>query len=251
MPINILQGNRDISIMTDNIKINPFTNIALSAAEIQQLDANNDGIVTKQELYSNTEFIAKYASQDAEGDVQIENEDSTGLATVAAGTWELAKSPVPLIGGAIKGGVSIISGVAQQIWSVGKGSVTGCWELVKGVGGFLGNTINGGLRGVKSVFNGFINGWGQIFKGNIFGGLGSMIKGVGNLIWQPIKGIGKGIAAVGKGIINGVKKVGKGIVNGVKKVGEGIGKAAKAIGKGIGKAAKAIGKGIKKIFSGW
>lgn len=250
----VLQKEKQgIGIMSDRIVINPFTNTALSASEILQLDANQDGIVSSDELYSNAEFIAKYTSEDAEGDVQIEEKegDFDNIKDFGSGLWTIARAPFEAIAGSVKGGIAFTGGVLTHVGSVIGGAASGGWTILKGIGGYFGHTFNGAIGGVKSLFGGFFGGFGQIFKGNILGGIGTIFKGIGNSIWQPIKGIGKGIAAVGKGIVNGVKKVGKGIVNGVKAVGEGIGKAAKAVGKGIANAAKAIGKGIKKIFSGW
>ncbi len=243
--------NREIGIMSDKIILNPFTGTALSASDILQLDANQDGIVSSEELYSNAEFIAKYTSEDSEGDVQIEEGDYDNLKDAASGIFSIMKSPFIALGGTIKGGFEGLVGVGGYIGNTCKGLGIGIWNMAKGTVSGVGNLLNGVFGGVKSFGSGLVNGWKQIFNGNIGQGLVTFAKGIGNAIWQPIKGVGKAVAAVGKGIAKGAKAIGEGIVDGAKALGKGVAKAAKAVGKGIANAAKAIGKGLKKIFSGW
>ncbi len=77
--------------MVDGVNFNPFTGKALSAEEIQQLDANKDGIVSYEELQDNMSWLASQAPDD-EGEVQIDDgvENNTGTETP-----EEPKEPAP------------------------------------------------------------------------------------------------------------------------------------------------------------
>lgn len=168
--------------MTDNIKINPFTNTALSAEEILQLDTNQDGVVSVDELYSNTAFISKYTTQDAEGEVEIEEANEPSIKNFAGGCWEFLKAPMHNIWGGIKGGAHFIAGIGLYSWNVIKGIGLGAWDMIKGIGNGAYSFLNGSFQGVTSLFGGIVKGWGQIFKGNILNGIGTIFKGIGNAI---------------------------------------------------------------------
>ena len=77
--------------MVDGVNFNPFTGKALSAEEIQQLDANKDGIVSYEELQDNMSWLVSQAPDD-EGEVQIDDgvENNTGTETP-----EEPKEPAP------------------------------------------------------------------------------------------------------------------------------------------------------------
>ena len=56
--------------MVDGVNFNPFTGKALTAEEIQKLDANRDGVVSSEEFTANISWISQ--GQDVEGEVQID-----------------------------------------------------------------------------------------------------------------------------------------------------------------------------------
>ncbi len=205
--------------MVDGINFNPFTGDKFTSLDIKELDTNNDGIVTMEELESNVSFISKYQQQDEEGEVAIEeNNQSSALQDYGQGLKELTV------------------GTSTGFWS-------GMIESFKG----LAQTAKGNLQVAVAPFMGLyesaknnIKGIGYLFTGKIGKGLKYMGKSMLSLVTAPMKWIGKGIKTVAKGIVNVTKGMCKG-----------IGKAVKAVGKGIANIGKAIGKGIKKIFSGW
>ncbi len=61
--------------MVDGVNFNPFTGKVLTAEEIQKLDENRDGIVSYEELTANISWVTQ--EQDVEGDVQIEEPETT------------------------------------------------------------------------------------------------------------------------------------------------------------------------------
>lgn len=236
--------------MTENIKINPFTNKPLTASDINSLDKNQDGIITASELYSNTAFIAKYYDeQDTEGEVQVEEDDA--LKNFAQGSLDLLKAPAEPVIGVSKGTVNYLGGLAGFLGSFGSGLVNGGFSLFKGLFGQFSNIGKGLWGGVTGLMGGMLNGARSIFRGNILQGLGTMAKGMAGLVYKPIIGLAKGALSLGKGLVNFGAKIGKGLFNGTKKVVKGIGKAASSIGKGIANGVKSVGKAIGKIFKGW
>ena len=64
--------------MVDGVNFNPFTMKAWSTEEIQQLDTDGDGKVSEAEVKSQWSWLSGN-SQDAEGDVAIDDNAADGL----------------------------------------------------------------------------------------------------------------------------------------------------------------------------
>lgn len=87
--------------MVDGVSFNPFSGKVFTTEEIKKLDADQDGVVSKDELSANMSWLAGGA--DEEGDVAIGEENTTPPA--ASTTSELSESGQKLYGAAQANGV--------------------------------------------------------------------------------------------------------------------------------------------------
>lgn len=87
--------------MVDGVNFNPFSGKVFSTEEINKLDTNQDGVVSKDELSANMSWLSETA--DEEGDVIIGEENTTPPS--ASTTAELTESGQKLYGAAQKNGV--------------------------------------------------------------------------------------------------------------------------------------------------
>lgn len=250
--------------MTDRVNLNPFTGLAFTASEIKELDTNNDGIITSDEFDSNVNFISRYEQQDAEGDVQIDDgkKEDSAAKMMLDGSWSITRGAVDPAVSTLKSAGNLAEGVGGAVVETVKGGFEGAKSFWGGAAGMVSSTVGGYWGGISGLVSGFWGGVGNIFRGNIFKGFGSIFGGVAKFLYKPILGIGKGILKFGKGCFGLVSNIGKGIFKAAKKTVKSIGKGistlangvasgVKAVGKGIANVGKAIGKGIKKIFKGW
>lgn len=87
--------------MVDGVSFNPFSGKVFTTEEINKLDTNQDGVVSKDELSANMSWLSETA--DEEGDVIIGEENTTPPS--ASTTAELTESGQKLYGAAQKNGV--------------------------------------------------------------------------------------------------------------------------------------------------
>ncbi len=200
--------------------------------------ATNNTVV--EEKVDDYNFVSKaydptIETADEEGVVQEEakEEEPTPLQNVWSGTKTI-------IGGTVAGAASIVGGVVKGFWGNAGSMLSGMGKSLVGGLQIISTPIVGLFKGVGSAFNNSVNGIKQIFRGQIFKGVGSIVKGAAGLITEPLKWAWGGVKKVAKGAVKAVKSVGKAVVS-----------AGKAVVKGVASVGKAIGKGIKKIFSGW
>lgn len=177
-------------------------------------------------------------STDEDGEVEIEEKqeeekEPSALQNVWSGTKEI-------VGGSTKGVFGMIGDVVKGCWSSTGTVLSGSAKSLVGGLQVISTPVVGLVKGVGYCFNNSVNGIKQIFKGNIFKGFGSILKGATGFVTQPLKWLG-----------SGVKKIAQGTAKAVKGLAKGVASVGKAIGKGIANVGKAIGKGIKKIFKGW
>lgn len=177
-------------------------------------------------------------SDDEDGDVQIEDKkDKKDEPTALQNVWSGTKT---IVGDSTKGVIGMIGGAASGFWSNAGTMFKGLGQGVLGAAQMLSTPVVGMVKAIGSGFNNGIKGIGQIFRGQIFKGIGSIFKGFTSIVTEPAKWMWGGVKKIAKGFGNVAKGVAKGVVS-----------VGKAIGKGVAKVGKAIGKGIAKIFKGW
>lgn len=218
-------------------------NVYLNTVGTNNIFVPSQTYQTTEESVEDYNFVSKtynptIESTDEDGEVKIEEKkeeekEPSALQNVWSGTKEI-------IGGSTKGVFGMIGGIVGGFWSNAGTVLSGAAKSLVGGLQVVSTPVVGLVKGVGYWFNNSVKGIKQIFKGNIFKGVGSILKGVTGIVTQPLKWLG-----------SGVKKIAQGTAKAVKGLAKGVASVGKAIGKGIANVGKAIGKGIKKIFKGW
>lgn len=131
----------------------------------------------------------------------------------------VAGTVMPVVVGAVKGGISaivsfvqgrlpLIRAIFSGVWNGAKAVVQAVWPVIKGV-------VSGGLqviKGVIQVFGGIFKGdFRQIWEGikNIFSGA---VRALGSILRGAVSGITSAAKAIGEGIFGAIKKGVEGVV---------------------------------------
>lgn len=218
-------------------------NVYLNTVGTNNIFAPPTTTPTPEENIDDYNFVSKtynptIESSDEDGDVEIETKkEKKDEPTALNNLWNGSKD---IVVDSTKSTFGMIGGVVKGLWSNAGTMLKGVGQGALGALQMLSTPVVGLVKAIGSSFNNGIKGIGQIFRGQIFKGIGSIFKGFTSIVTEPAKWMWGGVKKIAKGVGNVVKGAAKAVVS-----------VGKSVVKGVANVGKAIGKGVAKIFKGW